>query len=99
MASLREQLSAWAEENAHELIFYDPPAIFDQAILGLVYGSEQELVVCYDEQRVLAGLIADGMEEDEAQDWFQFNTVGSYLGPLTPRFLIRPTEVIDESTP
>jgi hypothetical protein len=85
----RADLSAWAEAHEVELIFFDPPEYFDDAILGLATGYGQEPAVVYDEARVLAAMAAD-MGWDGAREWFDFNTIGAYLGPATPRFLTRP---------
>jgi len=70
-----------------DLVFFDPPEIFDRAIVGLISGHGQEPAVLYDEQKVIEGYVASGMTADEAQEWFDFNTAGSYLGTATPRFL------------
>lgn len=93
---LRQQLDRWATECEVELIFLDPPETFDPAILGIVYGFHQEPAVVYDEEQVLAAMQRDnGWSEEEAREWFEFNTVGAYLGEATPRFLIKPWEVTD----
>jgi hypothetical protein len=94
VATLREQLSAWAEEHEHALIFFDPPHQFDKAILGLVVGYGQAPAVLYDEAKVMAALTKDLGDAESAREWFEFNTVGAYLGEATPRFLIRPKELI-----
>jgi hypothetical protein len=85
----RAELSAWAEDHDVELIFFDPPEYFDHAIVGVVTGFEQEPAVLYDEQKVLAAMAAD-MGWEDAQEWFDFNTIGAYLGEHTPRFLTKP---------
>jgi hypothetical protein len=85
----RAALTRWAEQHDVELIFFDPPQHFDHAILGVVFGFGQEPSVCYDEAAVLAAMVADGMTDEEAEEWFEFNTIGSYLGEATPRFLTR----------
>ena len=70
---------------------------FDKAIVGIIKRSEKlskesdtpgtEMVV-YDYEKVLQGLIDDGMEDrDEAVEWYQFNIIGTYLGEQTPAFL------------
>ena len=91
-APTRAELTAWAEENEVELVFFDPPEQFDAAILGLVHGYGQELAVLYDEDQVLAAMQASGMDADEVQEWFDFNTIGAFVGEATPRFLTRPWE-------
>lgn len=93
-AERRAQLSAWAEEREITLIFFDPPEYFDHAILGVVHGAGQEPAVLYDQAKVLAAMRADmsggDQGEDDAWDWFTFNTLGASLGEATPRFLECP---------
>lgn len=88
-APTRAELTYYAEEYDVELIFFEPPEHFDHAIIGLVTGFDQEPAVLYDEQLVLDAMAAD-MGEEDAREWFESNTVGAYLGPGTPRFLVRP---------
>lgn len=85
----RQRIDLYATEHDVELILLDPPALFDAAIQGLVYGYGQELAVLYDEQRILRAMQRAGMSAEEAEEYFSFNTVGAYLGEGTPRFLIR----------
>lgn len=84
----RVQLSRWAEAHEVELIFFDPPETFDHAIVGLVYGAGQETAVLYDEGKIIAAMMAGGMSEEDAREYFEFNTLGAYLGDATPRFLL-----------
>ena len=84
----RAQWSAYARDRDITLIFYDPPAYFDHAIVGLVEGFGQELAVVYDLVLVLEAMTTD-MGEEDAEEWFSVNTIGTYVGPATPRFLIR----------
>jgi len=83
----RSRWTRVAEDHGLDLVFFDPPAIFDAAIIGIVYGNGQEPAVLYDEPRVLAALIDSGMSAEDADDWFHTNTIGVYLGEATPRFL------------
>jgi hypothetical protein len=87
----RAYWSAFARERDIELIFFDPPEHFDHAILGLVEGFGQELAVLYDMALVLEAMAKD-MGEEEAEEWISFNTIGAYVGPATPRFLMRRPE-------
>lgn len=88
-ALTRAQLTRYAEDHDLILLFLDPAATFDRAIVGLVHGYGQELAVLYDQQLVLDALVASGMSEDDAEEWFGYNTIGAYLGEATPRFLLR----------
>lgn len=86
----RAQIAQWAEDNDVEVIFFDPPEHFDHAILGLVHGFGQEPAVVYDQALVMAAMSRD-MASD-CEEWFEFNTIGAFVGEATPRFLIRPWE-------
>jgi hypothetical protein len=64
---------------------------FDEAIIGVVQRINLE-VVCYDLDKVIQILMKQGMDEQDAWDWYQFNMVGSWIGEQTPVFLERITE-------
>ena len=70
--------------NYPELLLADG---FDDAVIGLVDGACREPVVCYDYARCIEILIGQGMDEEAAEEWMEFNVVGAYMGPLTPLFL------------
>jgi hypothetical protein len=57
---------------------------FDDAIIGL---TTKEIVV-YNVATIIEILIErDGMTEDEAFEYFEFNIDGSYMGDQTPIFI------------
>lgn len=73
-----------------EILFLDPPETFDQAIVGAVYRCGMGNVACYDEAKCIEALMrAEGMDTDDAIEWFQVNTAGAYVGDRTPVFLRR----------
>jgi hypothetical protein len=88
--AIRAQINQWAAEHDVDLVLFDPPKHFDHAILGLVRGYGQDWAVLYDQAQVLAAMVADGMTPEDAEEWFEFNTIGAYLGETTPRFLTVP---------
>ena len=56
----------------------------DEAIIG---ASTKDLAV-YDIYKIIAILVArDGMTEEEALEFFEFNIDGSYMGEQTPIFV------------
>ena len=59
----------------------------DTAILGLVKLPNGSTVLAYSTRRILDSLVADGMTEGEAQEYFDFNIDGLYAGPGTPVFV------------
>lgn len=73
---------------------------FDDAIVGLAQRFKSWFVV-YDKARVLQTLVErDGMSEEDAVEFFDFNIVDAWDGEGTPCFLVREIfdgEVFDES--
>lgn len=77
---LRELL---AEAN-EEMLFADG---FDAALLGSVEVIGQHTRALYDRQKCIQILMdRDGMTEEDADEFFDFNVIGSYVGPSTPAF-------------
>jgi hypothetical protein len=61
---------------------------FEDALLGTVVGACREPVACYDYAKCVEILMTrDGMDEDEAAEYLDFNAVGAYVGKRTPLFL------------
>ena len=58
----------------------------DHAILGLVEVGDN-VVVAYSEGKIIEGLVNDGMTEDEAVEYYEFNIKGAYMGPTTPIYV------------
>jgi hypothetical protein len=61
---------------------------FDDAILGVVERIGLQ-TVCYDLNKVIEILMKQGMDEQDAWDWYQFNMIGAWVGEATPVFLER----------
>ena len=69
-----------------ELLFMEPH-YFDKAIIGVVT-QFNNVVVCYDKNKVLALLVnKEGLTEDEAIEYFEYNIIGAWMGEMTPAFL------------
>jgi hypothetical protein len=60
---------------------------YEDCIAGIVERFGQESIVCYDKEKVLKKLQDDGMEEDEAIEFFYFNQLGAWMGEGTPCFI------------
>jgi len=54
-----------------------------------------EPIACYDYDRVIEGYIEEGMTEEEAIEFFEFNVIGAWVGERTPCYLRRMT--LDEA--
>jgi len=63
------------------------PDSFDAAIVGLVRRVDRPPVVCYSVEKILEVLMEDGMDEEEAREYYQYNILGAYVGEATPMFL------------
>jgi hypothetical protein len=72
---------------------------YDDCIAGVVSRYGQPDIVCYDLAKVLAKLVADGMSEEEAREFFEFNQLGAWMGDATPCFIepYQPELYEDES--
>lgn len=60
---------------------------FDDAIIGMAERCGQEPVVAYDVDKIIDLLMKDGMDYDEAVEYFEFNIAGAYVGPETPMLI------------
>lgn len=71
---------------------------FGDALIGYVEIFSKTLAL-YDKAKCLEILMKrDGMTEDEAVEFFDFNVTGSYVGDSTPAFatILRPVKRKDE---
>jgi hypothetical protein len=80
----REDVDAYAEQIAEELLVADG---FDDCIIGIGEQFNRTFVV-YDRSKVIAALIASGLEPDEAEEHFEFNILGAFVGDATPCFVM-----------
>tara|TARA_R100000951_G_scaffold64990_1_gene54845 strand:+ start:218 stop:472 length:255 start_codon:yes stop_codon:yes gene_type:complete len=84
---MRKLVNDWLADIGETSIFADG---FDDAIIGLSYdplaGSYR---VCYSIGSCHECLMKYGdMSLDEAIEYFEYNVIGSYMGPETPIFVI-----------
>jgi len=60
----------------------------EQAFVGLVMRFNVLYpIACYDYDKVIASYIEDGMTEEEAIEFFEFNVIGAWAGERTPCFI------------
>ena len=86
--SLREDL---AERYDDDLLFLGED--YDKCILGVADRIGMEPCVVYDRAKVIQVLMDGGMDAENAEEFFEFNMAGSYMGKHTPMFLypLEPT--------
>ena len=76
-----------ADEFATDLIRMDG---YDDCVVGVVERYGQPPIFCYDKQKVLSKLQED-MSLEEAEEFFNFNQLGAWVGEGTPCFLTTTT--------
>ena len=66
---------------------------YDDAVIGVCSGCGQPDRLVYDREKIIEILMArDGMDYEEAEEYFGFNILGSYMGPTTPLYLTNKYE-------
>jgi hypothetical protein len=79
---IRQELVDQYEDE--DLLFADG---FDDCIIGVVSGLDCIYKVVYDTGKIVNKLISDGMTAEEAEEYFDFNILGSYVGDRTPLYV------------
>jgi len=79
-----EILLAGFNPEEHDLLLMD---CYDECIIGVVERAGQSPIVCYDRDKVLQQHMDDGMDYEEALEFFEFNQLGAWVGDATPCFL------------
>lgn len=77
---MRERFLAYDEQ----MLFADG---FDAAMLGVAERCGQPPLVAYDRSRCIDILAAQGMDREEAEEFFEFNVAGAWMGEYTPIFI------------
>jgi hypothetical protein len=57
---------------------------FDDAIIGVAERCGQPALVAYSRNRCIEILEGQGMDHEEANEFFDFNCAGAWMGPGTP---------------
>jgi len=61
---------------------------FEGCELGIAYRATNIPVIAYDRTKCIDRLVErDGMSRDEADEFFEFNVVGAWVGDNTPIFV------------
>lgn len=82
-------MSSAIQQHIHEL---DPELLvadgLDSAIVGIAERCGMPSVVAYDVDKCIAALIVEqGMDEEEAREYFEFNCASAFVGDRTPIFI------------
>jgi hypothetical protein len=89
-----DRVLAGTPEIIDEISMVCPEALladgFDDALIGYAWGTPSGGcgVAVYDRDKCIAILMSrDGMTYEDAEEFFDFNVEGAYVGPMTPIFV------------
>jgi hypothetical protein len=63
---------------------------FEDCIMGICYRFGSSPHVVYSRPKIIQKLISDGLTEEEAEEHFDFNIAGAWVGESTPGFIDTP---------
>ena len=63
---------------------------FEKAAIGIGYRCGQPDIMVYDYELVIECLKDDGMNDEEAQEWMDYNILGGWIGEQTPIIVSKP---------
>ena len=89
-----DQIGEFADHGDEELLLLgegDERERFIPAILGIAHRFGMQPIVAYDYRKVIE-IFAEDMSHEEAQEYFDYNVIGAWLGEGTPIFI----EVIED---
>ncbi len=83
----REEIATIVAEHNEEALLADG---MEEAFIGVAVRCGQPTLAVYDIAMCITVLMnRDGMDEDEAREFLEFNTFGAWMGPGTPLFMYR----------
>jgi hypothetical protein len=82
---LPEDVEEILAEN--EVFLLEPRDDYDACIIGIGERFSSGLIAVYSTQKVIKVLKEQGMDEEEAHEFFEFNVIGSWMGDGTPMFI------------
>lgn len=94
--TLHEKALAYMDGTEEEYIRLEPRESYDPCIVGVAQRFNT-LTLAYSVEKIIEMLVADGMTEDEAVEYFEYNTMGAWLGDGTPVFM-RNVDFMEEES-
>ena len=70
-----------------EALLLEPRSEYDPCLVGIGYRFKDGPLAVYDIERVLTVLGQDGMTDEEAVEFYEFNVLGAWMGDGTPIFI------------
>ena len=82
-----EEILKHLKEYGEEALLMEPRSEYDECIIGIGARFHDGPLAIYSCERILSVLMKDAMDEEEAQEWFNFNIIGGWNGPGTPIYV------------
>lgn len=80
------KLKDFLMEMTDEVVIADG---LSDAFIGLAQvGKESKTVAVYDSVKIIKILMEQGLTQDEAVEYYEYNILGAYVGEATPVYLI-----------
>jgi len=67
---------------------------YDDCLIGVVEMFGKEPLLCYDKNKVLDRLMGDGMDLEEAHEYYEYNMLGAWVGVGTPCFVSKDKDYL-----
>jgi len=67
---------------------------FEDAFMGIAERCSQGPTAVYDREKCIEILMHDGTDHEEAEEYFEFNVVGAWVGDRTPLFLSKVETIL-----
>jgi len=84
----REGIEAVLEDMGESTLLMDG---FDGAFIGFARRLNEPCLAVYDYEKMVTVCVErDGMDEEEAMEYIDFNCVGAWVGEQTPIIVIAP---------
>jgi hypothetical protein len=88
---MKPAIKEWITQYNEEALIPDG---FDDAFVGIAERFRQEPVLVYDRQKCISILQSQDMTEEEAVEFFEHNTLGSWVGDNTPIFITKWSDTL-----
>jgi hypothetical protein len=77
-------LNTLLDERIPGALLIEPRETYDAAVIGVTFDGR----AIYDKDQVVLRCIkSEGMSEEDAWEWHEFNTFCAYVGPKTPLYV------------
>lgn len=68
---------------------------FDDCIIGTAERYGMPTVIAYDKEKVISKMMTDGADREVAEEFFEYNQLGAWVGETTPVFItLNPKETL-----